>query len=691
MLHCAFGLLFPANYPIINRIGGTCVAAVLYVLIYLLAGCFIVRCLLPQKRLTIRVWLGLSLGVLLCMWLPALAALIDAFSVRGHLLALLPLTVLCAAAYFLRDRLPAVRFDEKDKALLPPLLFVALPLTLLGLYLLCTHVIRPETDGSLHVGQSTYGDLNLHLSIISSLRSAHFPADYSIYPGTRLCYPFLTDSFSTTFMLFGLPLRAAVIVPSVLLLALVFSGYVLLAARLADTRRGAVLAALLFFINGGLGFVYIFDMQNVSLGSYGDNQLQAFSSLFGRLKNVLEGWYQTPTNHAEFTQYNLRWSNVIADMLIPQRTTMGGWAMLLPCLYLLYDFCADRLWTSDTEKPINTRQCALLGVMAGALPMVHTHSYAALAMISLGFMAYQLLRSRQKKRCFAEWLLYGGIAAVLSVPQLITWTFSQTSGNGSFLIFQFNWVNNLYGNGMQDSYFWFYLKNIGLPFVLLLLSLLEKNQKRRLIASGAFVVFILAEFIRFQPNQYDNNKLFYVWYMLCAVLAADYAVSLFDRLRGLRSRYALAVLCCFVFFCSGTLSIARECVSDYRLFSAEEAEAGAFIEENTAQDAAFMTGDQHINPASSLAGRTIVCGPGLWLNWHGFDISDRCAEIAEFYEDPAAHSDTLEKYNVSYIMVSSYERSDYAVDDEALDALFELVFESSCGEVRIYKAEAAAE
>ncbi len=104
-----------------------------------------------------------------------------------------------------------------------------------------------------------------------------------------------------------------------------------------------------------------------------------------------------------------------------------------------------------------------------------------------------------------------------------------------------------------------------------------------------------------------------------------------------------------------------------------------------------MTGDQHINPASSLAGRTIVCGPGLWLNWHGFDISDRCAEIAEFYEDPAAHSDTLEKYNVSYIMVSSYERSDYAVDDEALDALFELVFESSCGEVRIYKAEAAAE
>ena len=35
----------------------------------------------------------------------------------------------------------------------------------------------------------------------------------------------------------------------------------LFAERMADSRKGAVLATLFFFINGGLGFFYLFDTQ----------------------------------------------------------------------------------------------------------------------------------------------------------------------------------------------------------------------------------------------------------------------------------------------------------------------------------------------------------------------------------------------------------------------------------------------
>lgn len=663
----------------------------LYLMVYLFAGLFIVRCLLPQKQLIVRVWLGAALGLMLLMWLPALLAFVCSFSVKGHLLAFIPLALLCGGAFFARDKRPAEKWSEKDIGLVKILLFVALPLTLLSGYLIWTHDICPAADGSLHTGQSTYGDLNLHLSIITSLRDARFPADYAIYPGEALSYPFLTDSLSTSMMLMGMDLREALIVPSIFMLALVYTGYVIFCVRVCDTRKGAVLAALLFFINGGFGFVYILDMQNVSLGSAGENQLQAGASLIDRLRNVLEGWYQTPTNHAEFSTYNLRWSNVVADMLIPQRTTMGGWCMLLPCLYMLYDFAwgtqASQEAPADNRVETPWRMLVLLGVMAGALPMVHTHSFLALALMSMGFMAYALIHLKKgtRARGFLPWLVYGALAAMLALPQLFVWTFSQATGSGGFLGIQFNWVNNLGGNGLQDGYLWFYIKNIGLPFILLLLSLLEKNKKRRFLASGAFIVFILAEFVRFQPNQYDNNKLFYVWYMIGAILAADYAVELYDRMKGLRSRCVIAVLSCFVFFFSGALSIARECVSDYRLFSDEDVETAEYVEKNTPRHAVFLTGTQHVNPVSSLAGRTIVCGPGMWLCYHGFQTDERELEISEFFIDPADHISTLQKYGASYILVSSWERSNYQIDYEALETLFDIVFESKHGDVTIYK------
>ena len=46
----------------------------------------------------------------------------------------------------------------------------------------------------------------------------------------------------------------------------------------------------------------------------------------------------------------------------------------------------------------------------------------------------------------------------------------------------------------------------------------------------------MAEVFKFQPNEYDNNKLLYVWFLLCLPMAADYAMEAFARLRGLPGR-----------------------------------------------------------------------------------------------------------------------------------------------------------
>ncbi len=642
-------------------------AALMFLLVYLLAGAFIIRCLLPRQGFPVRLWLGLSLGLFLLMWLPALVAFLRPFDVPAHALSLLPLGLAAFLAYLFRDRTPPARFRQEDRKTLVLLAAVALPLSLMGLYLQHTHILRPQ-DGALFTGQATYGDLPLHLSIITSLPGKQLPAEYSILPGAQLGYPFLGDSLSSSLLLLGFSLRAAVIVPGALMMALVFSGFLLLALRCCVSRRAAVLATLFVFINGGLGFLYGIDLAGVSLGAPGINQLQQGQWL-DRLSTVLYGWYQTPANHAEFTQYNLRFSNLMADMLLPQRTFLAGWAVLLPCLYLLLDMVKEGEWQD--------RKLILLGVMAGGLPLIHTHSFLALGLFCLGLMGISLL----KKGRLRPWLLFGAIAAVLALPQLLVFTFRQSSA-GNFLRFQFNWVNNAGGNGLRDGYLWFYVKNIGLPFLLMILALFERDAWHRKLFSGAFVIFIIAETILFQPNEYDNNKLFYVWWAVCAMPAADHSFRLFDRLKGLRARPLMAAMAVIMMFTTGTLAIAREAVSDYQMFSQEDVRLSSYILDETPADSRFITGTQHLNPVSALAGREIVCGPDLWLYYHGFDTREQQDDIRAFYLDPGSARDVPKKYGAGYILLGPHERQ-MGGSMEKLAALYELVYESP--EYSVYK------
>ena len=644
--------------------------AVLYLIVYLLCGAAIVQLLLPAHKFFTRWWLGLSLGLFLLMWLPALMAFVFRFSKTAHYFALIPLALITSGAYFVRDKKHALKkWDQEETTFLIILVTIALPLTVLGGYLQYTHNLRLAADGSYHVGQSTYGDLPLHTAIITSMRDASFPPDYSILPGELLSYPFLMDSLSTSLYMFGFSLQLSMIVPGTLMMALCFAGYLLIAREMAGSKRAVVLAALLFFLNGGLGFLYTFD--------------RAAGDVSERLHEVMDGYYKTPTNQPD--PYNLRWSNVIADLMIPQRTILGGWAMVMPCIYLL--FTAFAPWRQESKT--NIRHLLLLGIWAGGLPLIHTHSFLALGLLSGGFLLYTLLRAPREFAVsrLLPWLYYGVIALVLALPQLVTWTFTQASGSSHFLRLQFNWVNNPDRQGLIDLYLWFYIKNIGLPVILLMCALVEKNPKHRFLAAGAFMIFLAAELIRFQPNEYDNNKLFYIWYMIGAILAADYAVTLFDRLRGLRGRYVLAGFSAVIFFLSAGLTLAREVVSDYQSISKEDIAAAAYIEQETPAHAVFLTGfEQHLNPVSSLAGRTIVCGPGLWLYYHGFDTTQRNRDIARFYSDPKSNMDVLIKYQVEYILLSSYERSSnyFDLDYAGIESLFPLSYTSDNGEISIY-------
>ena len=673
------------------------IASLAYTFMFLFFGVMAVRFLLPRHRPLNRLWLGLSLGLLEEMWLPAIGAFLFSFDAEAHVFAAGVVFILTVLCWFLRDRRMPAEWDEKETALLRQLLVIGLPLTILGIWLQYTHVMRVAADGSWHVGQSTYGDLPMHLSFITGLVGKKFPADYPFYPGNRLSYPFLTDSLSSTFCLLGSSLQAATVLPASLMMALCYMGVLVLARDMTSGKKTALLAAALFFLNGGLGFLYDFDLAGSGVWTAdpeapflvraGQTVSDWFSSVSQRVEHILTGYYKTPTNQPD--PNNLRWSNVICDMMVPQRTLLGGWCMVIPCFYLLNSEFRARM--RDPEN--HSRGLVLLGIWAGALPLIHTHSFLALGLASFGAMCYDLIHGDPKAmvvrkprgRILLRYLAYAAIAAVLAVPQLICFTFAQTfqEGSRSFLTFQFNWVNNPGGYGMRDLYLWFYIKNIGLPFLALIAALFEKNPRNRRIFCMALPIILAAEFVRFQPNEYDNNKLLYLAWLLCCMIIADWGSRLWKKLEGFGGRRFLAAVAAVVTFLSAGLTIWRECVSDYTAFGQPAVEAGEYVKENTPDDAVFITGTQHLNPVLSIAGRTIVCGPDLWLYWHGFDTVERNEELAEFYGDPESYPEIPEKYGAEYVYVSSYERQDYDVDEEGLAKIGEKVFENR--EASIYR------
>ena len=385
---------------------------------------------------------------------------------------------------------------------------------------------------------------------------------------------------------------------------------------------------------------------------------------------MMTGFYKAPAN---LVDDNVRWVNVLVDMMLPQRTLLGGWTLLIPALWLLV--------RAVKEQSLPKFVC--LGVWAGAMPMVHTHSFMALGLLSAGALVYALLAAKAEKRgrLLTGFLIYGALAVVLALPQLLTWTFPQTIG-GHSLKLRFNWANNQ-GGRLVDEYFWFWLKNVGPVLLVLVPAGIYAKKSQRMMAVGALVIFVVAELIQFQPNEYDNNKLFYVAYMVMTPLAAQYLVALYDKMRGLPGRRFLAGVFVTVSVCSGALSVARECVSNYRLYGPGEVQAAEYINANAEQRAVFLTGQQHNNAVSTLTGRSLVCGTPTFLYFHGVDYSRQQADARLMYAAPLENRALFEKYGVKYIYISSYERANFTIDEDGIAQLADMVFEADG--VRIYK------
>lgn len=604
------------------------VLSLLYMGAFLAAGAGLARRLVPHSDVQERLVFASAFATALLAGLPALAALVFGFTLPAALAALA-----VAAAVAVWGWLPAGG-TAMGKGVEKGFWLCVLPAAALTGWLLFTHTLYLK-DGAYWCGQSTYGDLPMHLALIQALaQQGDFPPGFSLLAGQTVAgYHYLCESVSSVFLLLGSGLKMACLLPEFAALPTVFGGAWLLAKRLLKSAGAASLAFWLFFMGSGFGFVYFLGGEK------------------GNFTRIFTAFYETPTNYVE---ENIRWVNPIVDLLVPQRATLFGWALLFPALALLAAFALEnrrRLWPA-------------IALLAAPLPLTQTHAALALVLICGVLFVRQLLTDRSLAALF-PWLALAAVCVVMWLPQMLGEILPGVQGGERFLRLSFNWANE------GDNYFWFYIKNIGVVYLLLIPAFLAADKALRWFYGGGLAILLLSEFVVFQPNDYDNNKLLFVWHLLGCILVAGLLCRLAKKLPKRAAGAALAGVLVFLATFGSVLTVGRELVSEYQQFSADAIAAGEWAKEETDPHALFLTGTQHINAVASLAGRTVLCGSPSYLYYHGLNYGEQQAAAKAMYETPSAA--LLEEWGVDYVVFSGFERSEFAANESW--------YQSNCTEV----------
>lgn len=306
------------------------------------------------------------------------------------------------------------------------------------------------------------------------------------------------------------------------------------------------------------------------------------------------------------------------------------------------------------------------GVLVGALPLFHAHSFVAVGLVS-GFLF--LLNPRR------EWLIFWIPAVSLAAFQMILQLdLNSHLTSGKFFYWQPSWKGN-----DDTSWILYWIRNIGVPLLLVFPAWFAAPRPWRSFYAAFFALFVFCFFIMVTPHDYDNIKLMYYRYGLSCIVVADWLVNLASK----RGQYFLAALLVFASIASGILALQRERQIRWRSFSTEEVAAAEFVTKNTAPKSIFLTAPIHNQPILCLSGRTILMGYGGWLWTHGYQSQQREADTKRIFAGDIESMELLRKYKVEYIYVSRSEMEIFKPNVDFLNLQFPIFYQS--GEITIYK------
>ena len=467
-----------------------------------------------------------------------------------------------------------------------------------------------------------YGDIPFHMNIISSFvtgcnhkRQSFLEIETVFYAGEKLAYPFMTNFYTATLMATGrATMRAALLFPSIIIsISLVFGIYYL-GIFFHQSHLCSLIALIMFCNLGGLGFTRLFDKKLYKNFNY----------------DLIHNWGD------KIIAY---WFHPLMHVLIPQRASL--WSM--PLCY----WCILCLLKGMEEKNIDF--FILAAIYVGITPLVQMHSYVALAQWAI---VYAILNFPWKQpKCWLEhiklWLTFALIANILAVPQFTPYLnrlSSKINGKRSFVNLNPIWNSNEWPKKWYTPIILWW-KSLGVfAFVSLISGLFVLSKKQLTIYLPSLVVFIITNFIRYQPWNLDNTKVFYAsWIPIAIHVYALFMYRVFDHPKLIPIGFCL--------ICTSTISAAfytlKTLLTKSNMFEDDAIYFGNWLNENVPINTIFYTSQWHANPSLIFGGRKAYMGYGGWVTSHGLEFFQR-NRIANVMKDNPKDISIFDKNNISY-------------------------------------------
>jgi hypothetical protein len=554
---------------------------------------------------------GALVGWMAATWLVYLTACaqggLRARAVTGWAVAF----TVAAAVAVLRGGLPLGRLRDvlaREKSLVA-LLLVSVPLVT---WFFWTRMLMPK-GGAIWSGGSAWGDMALHAALAASFAyTDNTPPLNPLFPPEPLEYPFLPDFLTAMGMVGGWSMHLALVATGVGLTTAAVALFHCLARRITGSTGAALLATPLLWLNGGFGFLYFLEEWRSSR--------RPLAHALGTLRE----------DFCHMSDLGLYWSNLVRDVLLPQRAALFG----LPAAFLVFLLFA-LAWTS-TRDAERRRQLLVAGLVTGLLPRFHTHTFAALGLVS-GFLF--LLRPRR------DWPWFWVPAVALAAPQMLH--VGGHAAASSFVHLKPGWL----ADGEPQLLFW--VRNLGPTLLLAFPAWRAAAPAWRRFYLAFLALQLLASVVMLTPNDWDNIKLMYLWYALTCVLVGGWLARLAARRKVLAaSALVLAATA------SGLLAVTHERSGNYEMFTPHEVEAAAWAREHTGGGDVFAAAPSHLQPMASLAGRPLVLGYTGWMWTHGYDYQPRYDDLVKIYAGAPEAGELLRRYGVRWIYLGPRERDE---------------------------------
>jgi hypothetical protein len=246
------------------------------------------------------------------------------------------------------------------------------------------------------------------------------------------------------------------------------------------------------------------------------------------------------------------------------------------------------------------------------------------------------------------------------------------------------------------SFLQFLLLNFGIILPAFLVCIVKICLKRNIItktnslivfsfALSGLMLFLIVQIIKFQPWDFDDNKLLVYFQFLAIPLILLVIKNIYSRMKTVGILIAMLFVTLALF--SGVIDmIPRLAMTSDTLpviFALDARDMANYIRATIPQNELILTGTDHRNPVDALAGRPVLVGYPGWLWSRGINYTKREEEVSHFYAFPSEDNPLLKEFNIHYVLLDNQTIVDFKANKQTFDKVFLIIYH--LGQYTLYK------